>query len=117
MKKKDVLDLIRYHTEHNDAAFRTQAYNIAKEFAESGDTQLSEYILALISNANTLVPQSASIELDSTFLTKRTVVRTSLPLPEPIANDIQACSMPSGATSAYIVSFSTAPRAQEKPNP
>ena len=89
MKKKDVLDLIRYHTEHNDAAFRTQAYNIAKEFAESGDTQLSEYILALISNANTLVPQSASIELDSTFLTKRTVVRTSLPLPEPIANDIQ----------------------------
>ena len=89
MKKKDVLDLIRYHTEHNDAAFRTQAYNIAKEFAESGDTQLSEYILALISNANTLVPQSASMELDSTFLTKRTVVRTSLPLPEPIANDIQ----------------------------
>ena len=117
MKKKDVLDLIRYHTEHNDAAFRTQAYNIAKEFAESGDTQLSEYILALISNANTLVPQSASIELDSTFLTKRTVVRTSLPLPEPIANDIQGVLNAIGRNIGIHRFLFHGPRAQEKPNP
>lgn len=38
MKKKDVLNLIRYHTEHNDVAFRNEAYNIAKEFDRTGDS-------------------------------------------------------------------------------
>ena len=56
MKKKNVLNLIRYYAEKNDAGFRTEAYEIAKEFDENGDFQLSQYIMALLSNANTLLP-------------------------------------------------------------
>ena len=89
MKKKNVLNLIRYHTEHNDAAFRNEAYNIAKEFDRAGDTQLSAYIIALLSDANTLVPQSSDFGIKSEFLEKKIVVKTSLPLPEVIADDIR----------------------------
>lgn len=89
MKKKNVLNLIRYHTEHNDAAFRNEAYNIAKEFDRAGDSQLAAYIIALLSDANTLVPQSSNFGIKSEFLEKKIVVKTSLPLPEVIADDIQ----------------------------
>lgn len=89
MKKKDVLNLIRYHAEHNDAAFRNEAYGIAKDFDRSGDVQLASYIIALLSDANTFIPQVADSAARSEFLTKRPVVKTSLPLPEPITNDIQ----------------------------
>lgn len=57
MKKRDVLSLIRYHAEKNEAGFRNEAYKIAKDFDESGDYQLAEYIMALLSNANTFMPQ------------------------------------------------------------
>lgn len=89
MKKKNVLNLIRYYTEHNDAAFRNEAYNIAKEFDRAGDSQLAAYIIALLSDANTLVPQSSNFGIKSEFLEKKIVVKTSLPLPEVIADDIQ----------------------------
>ena len=89
MKKKAVLNLIRYHTEHNDAAFRNEAYGIAKDFDHSGDVQLAAYVIALLSDANTFTPQSADSSVHSEFLTRRPVVKTSLPLPEAITNDIQ----------------------------
>lgn len=89
MKKRDVLNLIRYHAEHNDAAFRNEAYGIAKDFDRSGDVQLASYIIALLSDANTFTPQTADSSMRSEFLAKRPVVKSSLPLPEPIANDIQ----------------------------
>ena len=57
MKKKNVINLIKYYAENNDAAFRSEAYEIAKDFDASGDYQLAEYIMALMSNANTFVPQ------------------------------------------------------------
>ena len=63
MKKKNVLNLIRYYAEKNDAGFRTEAYEIAKEFDENGDFQLSQYIMALLSNANTFTPQIGAEEL------------------------------------------------------
>lgn len=89
MKKKDVLNLIRYHAEHNDAAFRNEAYGIAKDFDRSGDVQLASYIIALLSDANTFTPQAANHSVRSEFLMKRPVVKASLPLPEAITNDIQ----------------------------
>lgn len=57
MKKKNILNLIKYYTEKNDAGFRNEAYEIAKDFDLSGDYQLSEYIMSLLSDANTFVPQ------------------------------------------------------------
>ena len=56
MKKKNVINLIRYYAEKNDPAFREEAYEIARDFDASGDFQLSEYIMALMSSANAFVP-------------------------------------------------------------
>ena len=68
MKKKSILNLIKYYSEENDAGFRSEAYEIAKDFDESGDYQLAEYIMALMSNANTFVPQMS--ENDSALFEK-----------------------------------------------
>lgn len=86
MKKKSIINLIKYYAEENDAGFRNEAYEIARDFDKSGDFQLSEYIIALMSNANTFVPQLNHI--DSNFLEKMSVSNEVLPLPDSIQNDI-----------------------------
>lgn len=86
MKKKDVLNLIRYHTEQNNPAFREQAYLIAKEFDNNGDSQISEYIVSLLSDANTFVPQANTNGLK--FFKVVRAEDVSLPLPDIIANDV-----------------------------
>lgn len=57
IKKKNILNLIKYYAEHNDAGFRTEAYDIARYFSSVGDTQLAEYIMAVMSGVNTFSPQ------------------------------------------------------------
>ena len=37
MKKKNVINLIKYYSEHNDVAFRDEAYEIANDFMSTGD--------------------------------------------------------------------------------
>ncbi len=86
MKKKNVLNLIKYYVENNDAAFRAEAYEIAKYFDEIGDMQLAEYIMALMSNTNTFVPQIRENNLS--FFKRIEYDSSSLPLPEVIKNDI-----------------------------
>lgn len=86
MKKISIINLIKYYTEGNDAGFRSEAYKIAKEFDASGDTQLSEYIMALLSNSNTFVPQIYDDQL--TFFNKVSYSNEPLPLPESIQEDI-----------------------------
>ena len=86
MKKKNIINLIRYHTEGNEVGFRSEAYEVAKEFDQLGDYQLSEYIMALLSNANTFVPQVN--DLSSGFFEKITVGNDPLPLPESIERDV-----------------------------
>ena len=63
MKKANIINLIKYHAERNDSAFRNEAYQIANEFDKNGDYQLAEYIMALLSNANTFVPQMEEDDL------------------------------------------------------
>ena len=46
MKKQNVLNLIKYHVEKNENAFRNEAINIARYFDSIGDDQLSEYIMS-----------------------------------------------------------------------
>ncbi len=86
MKKKNVLNLIKYYIENNDESFRNEAYEIAKDFDQNGDYQVAEYIIALLSDINTFVPQS--YESGSEFFTKLEVSNASLPLPVEIKNDI-----------------------------
>ena len=86
MKKANVINLIKYYTEDNDSGFRNEAYQIANDFDKSGDFQLSEYIMALLSNANTFVPQMN--EKNLMFVKKIETNGCSLPLPEEIKSDI-----------------------------
>ena len=86
MKKKNIINLIRYHSEGNEAGFRSEAYEIAKEFDQLGDYQLAEYIMALLSNANTFVPQVS--DLSSGFFERLPVGNDPLPLPELIEQDV-----------------------------
>lgn len=86
MKKANIINLIKYYAEKNDLGFRNEAYQIANEFDKIGDYQLSEYIMALLSNANTFIPQVNENEL--TFLKKIEISGDPLPLPEEIKSDV-----------------------------
>ncbi|WP_343251396.1 ATP-binding protein [Mycoplasma amphoriforme] len=86
MKKGKVINLIKYYAENNDYGFRNEAYQIANEFDQTGDYQLAEYIMALLSSANTFVPQMN--ETDTTFIRKIETNEESLLLPRKIRSDI-----------------------------
>lgn len=86
MKKKNVINLIKYHVEKNETAFRDEAYAVAKSFCNMGDMQVSEYIMALMSGVSVFETQES--KNDFHFLDKVDVTPTSLPLPEAIQSDI-----------------------------
>lgn len=86
MKKRNVLNLIKYHSEKNDFAFRQEAYEIANEFDRTGDSALAEYIMALLSDVSTFVPQEINNNLS--FVRHSDVSSDPLPLPEVIVDDI-----------------------------
>lgn len=86
MKKINVLNLIKYHAENNESSFRNEAYEIAKSFDRNNDYQLSEYIMALLSDANTFSPQADGDE--NLFVKKVEVSSNSLPLPGAINDNI-----------------------------
>ena len=81
-----MISLIKYYTEKNDAGFRNEAYEIAKGFDASGDYQLSEYIMSLLSNVNTFVPQMS--ENASPFFEKIGGKEDMLLLPDVITSDL-----------------------------
>jgi hypothetical protein len=87
MKKKDILNLIKYHYDKDELQFRAVASEIAREFDESGDHQLAEYVMSFLASGNTFTPQAYTFE--SRFLNPIDVTTTALPLPTPIANDIK----------------------------
>ena len=86
MKKKNILNLIKYYAEKNDVGFRNEAYEIARDFDLSGDYQLSEYIMSLLSNVNTFVPQMS--ETESPFFERLEAKEDILLLPDAITNDL-----------------------------
>ena len=88
MKKQNILNLIKYHVERNENAFRNEAVNIAKYFDANGDYQLAEYIMGLIAESNLYVPQASDFE--SEFI-KQIDIRELQPLnlPIEISDDIK----------------------------
>lgn len=88
MKKQNVINLIKYHVERNENAFRNEAINIARYFDSIGDEQLAEYIMSLIAESNLYSPQSSDFE--SEFLKQiNTNVMEPLNLPTEISEDIK----------------------------
>lgn len=86
MKKNDIVSLVRYHVEKNDDAFASVVAHIAKEFEASGDGNIADYLMELISNTNYYVPQSNYRNLR--FLSKVTYSAQPLILPNIIEEDI-----------------------------
>lgn len=89
MKKRSILNLIKYHAEHNDSAFRNEAYGIARDFDAAGDYQLAEYVMALLSDAQAFMPQDNGSDFSSEYMRPVSQSNTPLPLPEAISTDVK----------------------------
>ncbi len=86
MKKKNVINLIKYHIDGNEKDFRNEAYEIASTFQKNGDEELARYVMALLSNANTFSPQS--MNECSEFFIKIDDPSNSFKIPSLIEKDI-----------------------------
>lgn len=86
MKKKSILNLIKFYSEDNDVAFKNQAYDIASEFDSNGDNELAQYIMATLADKNSFIPQGN--ELDLSFMSEVLVDNKDLYLPDIIKEDI-----------------------------
>lgn len=87
MKKNDIVELIKAHVYNNEATFKSLAYDIAREFNEAGDTELSDYILSLLASGSTFVQQNLEIKTSSYFV-ELAYSKEPLYLPESIKNDL-----------------------------
>lgn len=87
MKRADIVRLIRAHCDQDNMEFNTVAHYIAQEFESMGEHELASYIMSLISQTRTFVPQ----DFDETHLYLRpvTIDNAPLPLPECIAGDLR----------------------------
>lgn len=61
MKKRNILNLIKYHVDQDDFNFRNEAMKIAESFDKMGDGDLSNYVLALLGETDTFVPQTVDV--------------------------------------------------------
>ena len=86
MKKKDVINLIKFHIDKNDKEFRSVSYEIAKDFNKNGDEELSRYIMSLLGGYNTFTPQYAEVKSD--FFEKISNPIKSFNIPECISKDL-----------------------------
>ena len=87
MKKKDIIDLIKYHVDKDDNNFKSVAYQIAQEFYDSGDSDLAGYIYALLSKKYTFEPQEFNYSF--TYFEKINISNSHLILPDTIMDDIK----------------------------
>lgn len=87
MKKKNIINLIKYHASSDERAFMAEAYEVADDFYRNGDIQLAEYVMSLISQANTLSPQAHENKLGEYF-SEIECDNSALLLPEVIKSDI-----------------------------
>lgn len=86
MKKQNIINLIKYHIEKNESAFRSEVLEIAQDFDRTGETEICNYLMNLISTGNYYIPQNNYNNL--VFLKKNNYVNKSLFLPKPIEDDV-----------------------------
>ena len=86
MKKADVINLIKFHYEQDNDSFYKQSFAIAKEFYESGDQVLAQYIESVLSSKFNLVPQGN--ESGSFFEEVNTRMPFHLFLPDEVDEEI-----------------------------
>lgn len=86
MKKQNIINLVKYHTEQNNAAFVSEVSEIAREFDTNGDYEVAQYLMDLVSNANVYIPQASYRNLQ--FLKKLEYSSNPLMLPNIIEEDV-----------------------------
>lgn len=86
MKKQNLVNLVRYHIENNDASFRSEVADIARGFDQDGDCSIAQYLMELISDANYYIPQGNYDSLH--YLSKVTYSSKPLFLPNCIEEDV-----------------------------
>ena len=86
MKKQSIINLVKYHMEKNEEAFKSEVAGIAKEFDSEGDADIADYLMDLISTTNYFVPQISYKNFQ--YLRKVSFNNNSLFLPDPIRDDI-----------------------------
>lgn len=87
MRKSDIIDLIRAYTNNNRTDFVNKSMDIASDFKNSGDIELSNYIMALLSENLNMVPQENTASLSS-FFTEIKESNQPLYLPKDITDDL-----------------------------
>ena len=87
MKKRSVINLIKYYSENNDAAFRNEAEEIARDFDREGDSEIAGYIMALLSDKNVFVPQIS--DSAAAMFEKVEINNDNLWLPDSIMSDLK----------------------------
>lgn len=84
MKKENIINLIKYHLDGNEQAFKDEAYEIAVDFHKNGDEQISDHILSMIQDYK-LFPQYS---IKYKYLTLLENDNVPLLLPEVIQDDL-----------------------------
>lgn len=88
MKKKDVVNLIRFHVEKDDESFINQSELMASEFFEEGDEELALYIKSLISPISTIIPQETGKSSRIGFLERVDFDNESLLIPDKLRKEL-----------------------------
>lgn len=86
MRKQNIVNLVKYHVEQNNAAFVSEVAEIARNFDAKGDCEVAQYLLDLVSNANVYIPQASYRNLE--FLEKIEYSSKPLILPNIIQEDV-----------------------------
>lgn len=86
MKKQNLINLVKYHSEKNEEAFVSEVAEIAREFDQMGDITTAQYLMELISSTNYYIPQSSYKNLR--FLQKVEYSTKPLLLPNIIEEDV-----------------------------
>ena len=87
MKKQNLINLVRYHTQKNDYAFTMEVAKIARELDANGDSEIAQYLMEMVSNVPFLVPQATYQNLR--FLRKVECSTQPLILPDAIEEDVR----------------------------
>ena len=86
MKKQNLLNLVKYHVEKKEDAFRSEVAEIARDLDAKGDETTAQYLMELIATANFYVPQASYKNLN--YLRKVEYSRNPLILPDAIEQDV-----------------------------
>lgn len=91
MKKQNVVNLVKYHSQGDDKAFNNEVLIIAKDFIDSGDNEIGQYLLSQIKSIDSFKVQDLTYD-DFQFLVKDKKAPTSVLFPNDLITDIMSIS-------------------------